>query len=156
MTETIAILFIFFILVALGISFYAKYTTIAFEEQQGELLRQKAIRTTLHALFLPELICSQGTAELEENCVDMLKARHFPEIADDYYFDIFSYATVSLHQLYPEESQLVLYNRTPSDWEQKETTFFVVTLRDELLGARGVPRYGFGYLEVDVYRAVAS
>jgi len=76
MTETIAILFIFFVLVFFGILFYYKYSQVSLKQEKEELLGKRAIETTLKALFLPELICSNGEAEPEDNCVDMLKVRH--------------------------------------------------------------------------------
>ncbi len=155
MAETIAILFIFFILVALGISFYAKYREVSFEESKEEMVQARAIRTTLKALFLPEVICSRGDAEPEENCVDMLKARHFQEALHDEfnetYFELFSFSKISIQELYPNNQELVLYDSPKLDIKKKENTFFIVALRDETLGERGVPQYGFGYLKVEVY-----
>ena len=73
MTETIAVLFIFFILVLFGIIFFYKYQTIALKEQQEELLGARAIDTTLKVLFMPELSCTKGEAEPEDNCFDLIK-----------------------------------------------------------------------------------
>jgi len=155
LTETIAILFIFFILVGLGISFYGKYKSISFVEQQEELLQARAIRATLKAIFLPELLCSRGSAEPEENCMDVVKAREFsPQLQDkfdDYYFEMFSYANITLQQIYPSPEKIPLYVHVPETYEQRETTFFVMALRDETRGERGVPSYGFGYLQVEVF-----
>jgi len=155
LTETIAILFIFFILVGLGISFYGKYKSISFVEQQEEQLQARAIRTTLRAIFLPELLCSRGSAEPEENCMDVVKAREFsPQLQDqfdDYYFEMFSYANITLQQVYPSLEKIPLYVHVPETYEQRETTFFVMALRDETKGERGVPSYGFGYLRVEVF-----
>ena len=58
LTETIAILFIFFLLVALGISFYAKYSKVAFQEREEELLQNRAVKATLKASFIPNLAVS--------------------------------------------------------------------------------------------------
>jgi hypothetical protein len=155
LTETIAVLFIFFILVGLGISFYAKYQTIAFEEQREEILQAKAIRTTLKSLFLPELLCSRGDAEPEDNCIDMLKAKNFETNLEDeftgYYFDVFSFANITLHQIYPNEQKITLYENIKPDFENKENTFFIVTLRDETKGINGIPAHGYGYIQVEVF-----
>ena len=74
-TETVGVLFIFFILVGMGMLFYYQYQEYSFKEQQKTFLQTKAVETTLRALFLPELLCSRGESESEDNCVDMLKAR---------------------------------------------------------------------------------
>lgn len=155
MTETIAILFIFFILVGLGISFYAKYRVVALDDQREELLQARAVRTTLKALFLPEILCSRGSAEPEENCVDVLKAKNFQKVlgeySNDYYFEMFSYANISLFGIYPLSEKIVIYENSKLDHENTEKTYFIVTLRDETAGVSGVPAYGYGYMVVEVY-----
>ena len=55
MTETIAVIFIFFILVVFGMIFYAQYQKVAFKEKQEEILSTRAVQTTLRALYLSEL-----------------------------------------------------------------------------------------------------
>lgn len=154
MTETIAILFIFFILLLFGIIFYFRYQQSAFQEKQEELLGVRAMETTLKALFMPELICSRGEAEPEDNCFDTLKldsaAAVLEDNKDDYYFEIFSYAKITVHQVYPEEKEWLLYEKTKPESTRKEPTFFVVTLRDELSDSTQA-QYGFGYVSVEVY-----
>ncbi len=154
MTETIAILFIFFILLMFGVIFYFRYQKAAFQEKQEELLGQRAMESTLKALFMPELICSRGEAEPEDNCFDVLKLNStriiMQQHLDDYYFEIFSYATITVEEVYPENKTWVLYDKQKPDFTKKEPTFFVVTLRDELAG-KNQPHYGLGYVAVTVY-----
>jgi len=159
MTETIAVLFIFFILVFFGIVFYLKYSQISFKEKEHELLAGRAIETTLKTLFLPELLCSRGDAEPEDNCLDLMKLKYvnetFKDNMENYYFNIFSYGKVSVRQLYPlsKSNEWVLYdknnfiNGTPNPYE---ATYFIVSLRDETKSLAGAD-YGYGYLEVGVY-----
>ncbi|MBS3123841.1 hypothetical protein J4437_04370 [Candidatus Woesearchaeota archaeon] len=162
LTETIGILLIFIILVGLGFSFYAKYQNLSLQEKEEEQLQSRAVRTTLQALFLPEVLCSRGEAEAEENCVDMIKARAMQEKLyssnvdtkwRDYYFNLFSFAKVSIHELYPstDQEELVLYDFPKPGAKKSENTFFVIALKEESLGGRGSPVYKFGYLEVEVY-----
>jgi hypothetical protein len=170
LTETIAVLFIFFILIGLGIIFFAKFANVAAKEKQQEILGKRAIETTLHTLFMPELLCTKGEAELEENCVDLLKARQLavrlaeePE-TKDYFFNLFGYATISVIQQYPSPQEAclqgyldeecmgtwIIYDQEKPDWENKEATFWTVSLRDETAGGF-LPAYGFGFLRVEVY-----
>jgi len=163
MTETIAILFIFFVLILFGIIFYYKYQQVSFKEKQEELLAARAMDTTLKVLFLPELMCSRGDAEPEDNCFDLAKLRGvneiFQEYLNKYYFNIFSYAKITVQEVYPGDRVWVLYDKEKKkmlddgnlvkDWEKKEPTFFVVTLKDEI--NVGEPTYGFGYVMVEVY-----
>jgi len=154
MTETIAILFIFFILLLFGITFYFRYQKAAFQEKQEELLGARAMETTLKALFMPELICSRGEAEPEDNCFDVLKLNSadavLQEHLDEYYFEIFSYATITVYKVYPDQKTWVIYDKPKPNFERKEPTFFVVTLRDEL-ASQDQPQYGFGYVSVEAY-----
>ncbi|HLD40232.1 MAG TPA: hypothetical protein VJB13_03755 [Candidatus Nanoarchaeia archaeon] len=154
MTETIAILFIFFVLLLFGVIFYFRYQKIALQEKQEELLGTRAMESTLKTLFMSELICSRGEAEPEDNCFDVLKLNATQETMqkylDEYYFEIFSYATITVQETYPENKTWILYDKQKPDFTRKEPTFFVVTLKDELAGDNQ-PEYGFGYVAVTVY-----
>ena len=154
MTETVAVLFIFLILVLFGIVFYYKYQQVALKEEQQHLLASRAMDTTLKVLFLPELMCSRLDAESEDNCFDMLKLRSvnntFSVYLTQYYFGLFSYARISVMSLYPERQEFVLYDKPKPGFTQREPTYFVVALRDEIAG-QGQPSYGYGYLTVEVY-----
>ncbi|MBR9683601.1 hypothetical protein GOV03_03605 [Candidatus Woesearchaeota archaeon] len=165
MSETIAVLFIFFILVVFSLIFYYKYSEVSFKEEQAELMGLRAMDTTLKTLFLPELICSQGKAEPIDNCFDLMKLRHaaeegvFNKYLSEYYFDLFPYTKITIEQLYPGEGESwVLYDKEKTkqlddglmvpDWKNKESTYFVVSLRDELNPDN---EYSFGVLTVEVY-----
>ncbi len=164
MSETIAILFIFFVLVLFGLIFYFKFQQVSLKEKQQELLAARAMDATLRTIFLPEVQCSNAEAEPEDNCLDVLKLRHAGEIiqvhASEYYFQLFSFADITVYQLYPFSVNYTLYHREKTrelengtiipDWERKEPTFFVVSLRDETAGGHS-PSYGYGYVAVEAY-----
>jgi hypothetical protein len=162
MTETIAVLFIFFVLILFGIIFYYNYQKISLVEKQQELVASRAMDTTLKVLFLPELTCTKGDSEPEDNCFDMMKLRHvnetFKEYLTKYYFHIFSFSKISVHQVYPYvEEPIVLYDKeTPrkedgsQGWKNMEPTFFVVALKDDMQGS-SLSEYGLGYVVVEVY-----
>ncbi len=153
-SETIAVLFIFFVLILFGIIFYYKYQQAALFEKEEELLGAKAIETTLKTLFLPELICSKGLAEPEDNCFDVLKLdlvnKTFKKYSDNYYFDLFSYAKISVKEVYPGDTSWLLYDKPPLKITRKEPTFFVVSLRNDLTD-ENKPQYRLGYVEVVAY-----
>lgn len=188
MMETIGVLFIFFVLVLFGIIFYFKFQQISLEQKEEELLAADAMDITLTALFMPEFQCSRGTAEAEDNCVDMSKLRALngtmPDYINDYYFNLFGFSKIYVTSVYPGNQTYVLYDKEKvstnsegeevSSWQLKESTYFVVTLKDEtqarmtnssILGSssssvvsrftfptvnsKGV--YGVGYMGVEVY-----
>ena len=164
MTETIAVMFIFFVLILFGIIFYSKYSEVAYQEKQAELMGKKAVEITSKTIFLPELICSRGSAEPELYCLDILKLNQIPKTFKnnfgDYYFDLFPNTKISVEEIYPGNSSWVLYdkpkktklsNGTFVTSQQKEETHFLLTLKDEVGGKEKKGEYGFGVLTVGVY-----
>ena len=165
LNETIAVLFIFFVLILFGIIFYYQYQKIAIKEKQEELLASRAMETTLKTLFMPELVCTKGEAQGEDNCLDVIKLNAadetFQKHLGDYYFELFSFANITVQELYPHpENIYYLYNKEKTTvlengmilpaWSQKESTYFVVSLKNEINPA-GQSQYGYGYLKVEVY-----
>ena len=167
MMESLVTMFIFFILVVFGIIFFFKYQQISLQEQQTEMLAQQAIDISLIALFLPELYCSNGESESVDNCMDIQKLSNIQQFIDshkqDYYFDLFGYSGIYVHQIYPEKRNWTVYEqvktvtlengeKVPAD---KEPTFFVITLRNNL-GLNSTNQavhgeFGYGYIHVEAY-----
>lgn len=159
-SETIAVLFIFFVLVAFGMIFYFKYAQYSLKEEQDQLAVAKAIRTTSKTLFLPELACTKGESEAEDDCIDMMKLRQvnatFSRHLQEYYYSVFGYAKIKVVRMYPEpEEKWIIYNLPrPANYTtenyQYSSTYFIVTLRDESIEGEKI-HYGYGYIEVGVY-----
>lgn len=153
-SETIAVLFIFFVLILFGMVFYYKYSQYSLKEKQEEIIANQAMDATLKALFLPELICSKGKAEPEDNCIDLVKLRQvnqtFAKHLNDYYYQMFHYSRISVYAVYPESHLWIIYDKPKPEYTKIEPTFFVVTLRDDIKGS-GSASYGFGYLKLEVY-----
>lgn len=157
MSETIAVLFIFFVLLLFGIIIYARFQKTSLLEKQEQLLGTKAIEIATRVLFLPELACTKGESDAEDNCFDMAKVRSiegsgdrtFFEENEDYYFDLFSYSTISIEQIYPpplQEGEITLYNKFDPARQNSEATFFIISLKDEINNYNG-----FGFLKVVIY-----
>lgn len=155
-TETIAVLFIFFVLVGLGMMFYYKYQQSAFKEEQQKINADKAIENTLRTLYMPELMCSKGEAEFEDNCFDLMKLRSvnetFSNHLTDYYFQMFSYGKIKVVELYPEPHEWVIYDKKRTNETSYEATFSVISLKDATRTGESIP-YAFGYVEAGVYYA---
>jgi hypothetical protein len=155
MSETIAVIFIFFVLIAFGLIFYFKYSETTLDKQNEELFAQRAIDTTTKTLFLPELSCTSGESEIEIFCIDLMKLRAAPDVLKrnlaDYYFEIFSFANITVHQIYPTTEKWTIYEKVKPNSTQSKLTPFVVVLKDEQEGIAGQPKYAFGYVDVQVY-----
>ena len=160
MTETIAVMFIFFILISFGIIFYAKYSKVASEEKLDELFAQNAIEITTKTLFMPELLCSKGEAEPEDFCLDVLKLKHTQGVLEKnvgkYYFEVLGYAKITVTQIYPDNGVVyTIYDKKKSAAGAKvpsKDTHFVVSLRDETAGQLGRTGYAVGLMTVEVYK----
>ncbi|MEK6938071.1 MAG: hypothetical protein AABX04_03425 [Nanoarchaeota archaeon] len=159
-SETIAVLFIFFVLVAFGMIFYFKYAQYSLKQEQDQLAVAIAIRTTSKTLFLPELACTKQESEAEDDCIDMMKLRQvnatFSRHLQEYYYNIFGYAKIKVVQVYPkpEESWIIYDLPRPANYTSRgldnPLTYFIVTLRDETVEGEKI-HYGYGLIEVVVY-----
>lgn len=154
MTETIAILIIFFILVMFGIIFFSQIQRSTFEQRSTTAAGERAVSTALRATFLPELVCTKGDNVELRDCIDITKLEAAAAVMDeheDYYFDIFQYATVKVEQYYPVRKTFTLYSRTrdgnaPTEFTAKATTPVPVSLFDPF-----EREHYFGVLVIDVY-----
>ncbi len=117
MTETIAILFIFFILVALGFMFYLRISRTSIKTQYEKGTDLMAIEITQKASFLPEIQCSKKNV-ITDNCIDILKLESATQIINENnitYYDLFFSSEIVVEELYPDEKTWVLYNHTIED-----------------------------------------
>ncbi|MCK4589218.1 MAG: hypothetical protein KAT77_02160 [Nanoarchaeota archaeon] len=149
MGETIAILFIFFVLILFGLIFYFQFQKSSFERQKVELFSEQSISKSLVASFLPELICSRNVAATVKNCIDLKKLEFASEEMKDnreYYFDIFGFAVITVEEIYPGNGTWVLYNQTPPEITREINTPIPVSLFNPVENT-----YSFGALNVEVY-----
>lgn len=155
MTETVAILFIFFVLILFGLLFFFQFQKASLKEEKQELLASRAMDSTLLALYFPELQCSKGEAEPETNCFDLLQLEHVNKTLSkhqQYYFSLFSYARIYVNETFPDASHSwVIYDNPKQNYTSVEPTYFVIALRDSLAGSASSPAYRFAYLTVEAY-----
>ncbi len=72
MMETIAIMIVFFILLALGFGFWYKMTKASAVQEEEKLSALKIVQITQRAIFLPELQCSEKNV-IRDSCFDKIK-----------------------------------------------------------------------------------
>jgi len=105
MTETVAVLFIFFVLLIFGMIFYYKYVGFSLKEEQQAAVERRAAEVVTKTIFLPEIQCTTGNLQQKVYCLDVMKMNVLPTVMsehlEDYYFSIFSFATVTVEELYP-------------------------------------------------------
>ncbi len=153
MIETISVLFIFFILIIIGVVFFARVQGWGMKTQIEEAVQKKAVNIVQIASFLPELQCSEENV-VKDNCIDIKKAEVVKDIFTDnidYYFDIFGYAKIEIIEIYfagtPGLSDTVkMYDRTLPDSKSQLVTKVPILLKDPIN-----KKYNFGLMNITTY-----
>lgn len=125
MGETIAVLFIFFILLIGGLVFYYSVAKGTVERDIEEKSDLDAIDVVQKMSYLPELSCTSHNVPTE-NCIDLLKMQSMQNhMSDDKfmlsYYDKFLFSHIFVVQVYPpatqpgEESSWTIYKKLMTD-----------------------------------------
>jgi hypothetical protein len=153
MMETIAVLFIFFIIVFIGIIFITKWAWQDMEVTRGEYEDLEKTKIDQKASSLPELDCSENEDQ-SYNCIDLLKLTPASKVISDNpedYFDIFGFTNITVEKIYPEpvmgEKYVwnVYYNE-PDNVHNIKTTKFPILIYDQKNSL-----YYFGVMTVRVF-----
>jgi len=112
MTETIAVLLIFFVLLALGSFFFYRYYIDHIRAVSEETLITSSSVLLASITSLPEIKCAN------KDCVDTVKLFAFKELIEenkDYYFTSLGYKNIIVEQIYPvinskEECTITKFN----------------------------------------------
>ena len=148
MMETIAILFIFFILVFLALVFFFGVMKVSVDEEIEESNELSSIETAQIASSLPELQCSQNNI-LESNCIDILKLENSVSVINTTnYFNLFAYSKITVKQKFPDPANnWTLYEREPNEDDYDiRPTYFPISLFDPK-----TQNYYFGVMTIEVY-----
>jgi hypothetical protein len=149
MGESIAILFIFFILVVFGFVFYMNIMKGSAKIEIEENIQLKAIGIAQEVSFLPELQCSEENVRVED-CIDLMKLDAASKLLKDnsiYYYDIFEFSKIWVEEVFPNEgTKWDLYNSTPTTYRNRISTFIPISLFNPTS-----KKYNFGVLAVEVY-----
>ncbi|MFH1591208.1 MAG: hypothetical protein ABIC95_04740 [archaeon] len=157
MGETIAVLFVFILIVMIGFVVYVQFQLKGEQEAVEEARILGANEVAQRASYLPELSCSAGNVPVF-NCFDILKL----DVNEDEgviagkrseYYDLLRYSRISVEQIYPPpaspEGFWTIYDNVPDDTKSKKQTLIPVSLLNPS-GARG-EEYYFGLMKVDTY-----
>lgn len=147
MGETIAVLFVFFILVLVGSIFYVRIIKGNIEGEKDEASQLRAIGIAQRVMFLPELQCSEDNI-IRDNCIDIWKlgsAENLMRNNEIYYYDLLEFSNVTVSQIYPAEEEWSVYSR-----KIENTNKFVTNVPISLYNP-DTRRYGFGVLTIETY-----
>lgn len=153
MTENIAVMVIFFVLLVFAIVFYANVKRGTSQDELEELKQLKAVDAALILSNLPEIKCSIAATE-QGACLDLYKILALKEIYEqnpnsviNHYQDKFGFATITIRQLYPIEQTIIVYdNKIDDDKISKFFTPIPVTLYNVTNGNNA-----FGVIEFEKY-----
>lgn len=146
MGETIAVVFVFFILVIVGLIFYVKVQKGQLETEKEELSQLRSVAIAQRIMFLPELQCSEDNI-VSDNCIDMLKLDTAQKVMRDnqlYYYDLLEFTDISILEIYPGNSTWKLYSRRIEDFSSKYITNIPISLYDP-----AIRQNRFGILTVE-------
>lgn len=145
--ETVAVLFVFFILIIIGFIFYVGVIKGNIESEKEELSQIRSIGVAQRVMFLPEIQCSEDNIIID-NCIDILKlefAQNTMKENELYYYDLLEFSNVNIAQIYPEEAEWNIYSRKPENLNGKFVTNVPISLYDPI-----TRRHGFGVLNIEV------
>lgn len=153
MSENILILFMFFILLGLGLIFYSnvqKQSILKLQEKNFELM---TIETAQRASFLPEVQCSIDNV-MTDNCFDIFKVEAFAAALEEpenrqLYFPAFGNSKITVRQIYPAEEEYLVYEKIPLNVTDNISIQLPVSILDSSKLEKG---YSFGMIEVRVFR----
>ncbi len=148
MGESVAILFIFFILVVFGFVFYMNVMKSSTKVEMEENIQLKAIGIAQKASFLPELQCSEENVRVED-CIDVLKLEAASSLLENnniYYYDVFEFSKIWVEEIFPGTQEWPLYDNTLPDYKNRLSTFIPISLFNPVS-----KKYDFGILTVEVY-----
>ncbi len=144
--ETIAVLFVFFILIAIGFIFYVKVIQGNLEHEKDEASQLRSIGIAQRVMFLPELQCSEDNI-ITDNCIDVLKleaAKNIMREKELYYYDLLEYSRITIAEIYPEESRWNIYSRETDEFSSNFTTNVPISLYNPT-----TRKYRFGVMTIE-------
>ena len=155
MLETIAVLYIFFVLFFIGFVFYTQVIKGSIEAQKDENFQLKAIEIAQRASSLPELQCSEDNI-VSDNCIDLIKLKTASKVILDnyiYYYDRLLFSKIKVTRVYPidptdlpENNEWTLYNNPLDDFSNKLVTNIPISILDPVENEKY-----FGVMTVELY-----
>lgn len=151
MGETVAILFIFFILLVVSALFYFNIQKTSITREAGEQFELKAVEITQSISFLPEAQCTEANV-VKASCFDLYKLvalaslKENPKIVTMYERE-FGQSALTIRQVYPAGGNYTIYDNPPKQFKDTSVTNIPISLYNATADT-----YYFGVLEVKVYR----
>ena len=152
MFESVAILVVFFFLVAFGATIWYGAQKTSFAHDLAQTLEDNALAIVLRASHAPELDCSLLGVQRQE-CIDITKAAQFANITQQEqarlsYFELFGFSTIVLNQMYPGNLSIRLYSNSLPNATDIHAAYLPILIENPSQNT-----FSFGILEVHTYAA---
>ena len=148
MMETVAVLIVFFILIAFGIIFFGNMMKGKIDITKLEHSELRLIELSEKVVSLPELQCSEDNIA-ETNCIDLLKLEAAGPILlanRITYFEILGFSEIFIEEVYPGNDTYPVYSNIPDDYIEKIPSYVPVSVKHPL-----EKEYGFGMMTITLY-----
>ncbi|MFH1133841.1 MAG: hypothetical protein V1735_05075 [Nanoarchaeota archaeon] len=151
MTENIAIIFVFSLLLMAGLVFYVRVKEGMMKDKQAAANDLESIEVAQRIAYLSEIRCTRDNVEVP-NCIDALKAgivaKHSARFPEDYFLT-FGRTKVILRIVYPppiapDTGNLTIFDFACTDCKQHKRAFIPVSIYNPTAPTG----YGFGYLDI--------
>jgi hypothetical protein len=153
--ETIVVLFVFIILIVIGLVAYSGFQSKNSAEKEKEQSGLSANEIALRAMLLPEISCTNDNNPTP-NCFDRVRLENSSKIMLDdlenqlIYSDLFLYSNITVSVIFPDSStEYTIYTNLPMNWTSKLDTIVPVTIFEPMKEKGN--EYSFGLLKVEVY-----
>ncbi len=156
MAESIAVVIIIIFLLVIGIVFWSSIRKEDFKTTKLEYEDLSVIELAKVAAELPELRCYSSNIVTKVNCFDwykilaLNKTMHDPSMKQetfDYYNYYFKNSRITIRQVYPNETSIVLYDNNISKTSALQISIPIIIEKN--YGREG--KKGFGLLIVEGY-----
>lgn len=156
--ESVAVLIVFFILIALGLMFYAGVQKTSLKRTYAERTEQEAVKMAMKVSYLPELLCSKRKI-IEDDCFDVHKLKsiadwvEFDEGIFLHYQSDFKESVITVKVVWPSfpEKTYILYENQPESGRIRDyyiiPTYVPVSLKDSTAEIE----YSIGLLNVTMF-----
>ncbi len=167
-SETVAVLAVFFILALGGATLYFNLAKSNIKAEVDASAQLGSIGIVQRVLSLPEIACTENNV-VTANCVDMLKvealslqhskvgpsnletAGQIIKGKETFYFDVFGFSSITVERKYPEPDngqifRWIVYDNKRDDFSTQFTTKLPITIHDPT----NKKNY-FGVLTVETY-----
>jgi len=153
MFETIGVLIVFFILLAIGMSVYFFLQKASYAKDIEHTRQLDALALVQKMLYLPELDCNflQTT---QDNCVEKLKLEALRDMlqrdatAKRDYYPTFGRSAIKIVPVYPTSTEINIYQNAPQKYKQMLKTHTPIILKDTINDLNT-----FAYIEITSYVA---